>query len=80
MALRDRRNNRAVRLDPQTLRLYDRVRRGRTRLAVAPLTAEGACGNCFNILPLQQQTEVRREDSLIRCEQCGVILYPLDGA
>jgi predicted nucleic acid-binding Zn-ribbon protein len=60
--------------------MYERVRGGRTRLVVAPLTAEGACGNCFNILPIQQQSEIRRVDSLIRCEQCGVILYPDDGA
>jgi uncharacterized protein len=73
--LRDRRNNHVIRLDPRTLQLYERVRRGRSRMAVAPLTAEGACGHCYNILPIQQQSEVRREDALVRCEACGVILY-----
>lgn len=77
--LKDRRHNSAVRLDPKTLRLYERVRTGRSRLAVAPLTSEGACGNCFNVLPIQRQTEVRQDDALIRCEQCGAILYPEDG-
>jgi uncharacterized protein len=77
-ALRDRRLNQTVRLDPQVLRMYERVRTGRTRLVVAPLTSEGACGNCYNTLPLQQQSEIRREDALIRCEQCGVILYVED--
>jgi len=78
--LKDRRNNQALRLEPQALRLYERVRSGRTRTAVAPLTSEGACGNCYNILPIQQQAEIRREDRLVRCEQCGVILYPAESA
>lgn len=78
--LRDRRSNHAVRLDQATLQMYERVRRGRSRLAVAPLTSEGACGNCFNILPIQQQSEVRRDDALVRCEACGVILYAQESA
>jgi predicted nucleic acid-binding Zn-ribbon protein len=44
-------------------------------MVLAPLTSEGACGNCFNVLPVQEQTEVRRGESLRRCEGCGVILY-----
>jgi predicted nucleic acid-binding Zn-ribbon protein len=73
--LRDRRENAAVRLDPQSRRLYERLRVGRSRMVLAPLTEEGACGNCFNVLPVQEQTEVRRGESLRRCEGCGVILY-----
>jgi len=74
--LRDRRENHAVRLDKNSLRLYERVRAGRSRVALAPLTNEGACGNCFNILPIQEQAEVRGGQTLKRCEACGVILYP----
>ena len=70
-----RRENAAVRLDPQSRRLYERLREGRSKMVLAPLTAEGACGNCFNILPVQEQTEVRRAERLHRCEGCGVILY-----
>lgn len=73
--LRERRENQAVRVDPQSRRLYERVRGGRSRLALAPLTEEGACGNCFNVLPVQEQTEIRRGEMLHRCEGCGVILY-----
>ncbi|HEX6308847.1 MAG TPA: hypothetical protein VFZ69_11705 [Longimicrobiales bacterium] len=73
--LRDRRENHAIRLDPQNRRLYERVRAGRSRVALAPMTAEGACGHCFNVLPVQEQTEVRRGETLRRCEGCGVILY-----
>lgn len=73
--LKQKRENAAVRLDPQSRRLYERLRVGRSRMVLAPLTAEGACGNCYNILPVQEQTEVRRAESLRRCEGCGVILY-----
>lgn len=77
----ERRANYTVRLPQPSLRLYERVRSGRTRQVLAPLSAEGACGSCFNVLPVQQQSEVRREGALVRCEACGVILYPQpDGA
>ena len=73
--LRERRENEAIRIDEPSRRLYDRVRAGKSRSVLAPLTNEGACGNCFNILPLQEQTDVRRGETLRRCEGCGVILY-----
>ncbi len=74
--LEDRRHNHVIRLDPQALRLYERVRGGRAKRVLAPMTPEGACGNCFNMLPIQEQAEVRRGATLRRCEGCGVILYP----
>jgi hypothetical protein len=73
--LKDRRANHSVRIDPKAVRLYERVRGGRSSRALAPMTEEGACGHCFNILPLQEQTEVRSGGALRRCEGCGVILY-----
>ncbi len=73
--LRDRRENEAGHLDVQSRRLYDRVRKGKSSVALAPLTEEGACGHCFNVLPLQEQSMVKRGTSLHRCEACGVILY-----
>lgn len=76
--LRDRRENHAVRIDRAALRLYERVRSGRSRVALAPLTPEGACGACFNVLPIQEQSEVRSGVALKRCEACGVILYAPD--
>jgi predicted nucleic acid-binding Zn-ribbon protein len=39
------------------------------------MTPEGACGHCFNTLPLQEQSEIRSGSTLHRCEACGVILY-----
>jgi predicted nucleic acid-binding Zn-ribbon protein len=61
-------------LDPRELRLYDGIRAGGRRRAVAELTSDGACGNCFGMIPLQLQNEIRHGSSLIRCEACGVIL------
>lgn len=79
--LRDQRNNHAGRLNPNTLRLYDRVRGPQgNRRALAPLKSDGACGNCFNIVPLQERSEIRSGRELRRCEACGVILYPEDEA
>lgn len=74
--LNEQRHNQAVRLDSSSLKLYERVRAGRSRRVLVPLTAEGACGNCFNVLPIQEQLEVARGETLKRCEGCGVILYP----
>jgi predicted nucleic acid-binding Zn-ribbon protein len=73
--LRDKRENLATRLDPASRRLYDRVRSGKAKVVLARMTDEGACGHCFNVLPLQEQSEVRRGQTLHRCEACGVILY-----
>lgn len=74
-ALRDRRRAHAEQIPQQNLRLYERVRTGRRKVLV-PLTASGACGNCFNTLPIQEQSRVRDSDKLHTCEACGVILYP----
>lgn len=76
--LRDRRENHALHLDAAALRLYERVRAGRTRVVLAKLLGDGACGHCFSVVPIQQQTEIRRGGALQRCEACGVILYPED--
>lgn len=74
--LSDRRKNHAVRLDPASLKLYERVKSGRAKRVLAPLTAEGACGNCFHQLPIQEQANVRNGGvPPMRCEVCGVILY-----
>ena len=77
-ALKQQRGDYAKQIDTNAVRLYERVRSGKRKSALAPLGADGACGNCFNILPLQEQSEVRRGNSLHRCEACGIILYPDD--
>ncbi len=74
--MRDRRNNLAIRVDSRALALYDRIRAGRSHVAMAPLTEEAVCGNCFTAVTVHQQMQIRRMASLICCEGCGVILYP----
>jgi uncharacterized protein len=73
---RDRRENQAMRLDQQALRLYQRVRAGRTRAALAPLMADGACGHCFNVVPMQEQREIKSGSGFARCEACGTPYHP----
>jgi predicted nucleic acid-binding Zn-ribbon protein len=71
---RDRRENRALRIDDSVRTLYDRVRGGRTTRALAPLV-DGVCGSCFTSIPLQRQAEIRAGRTLYVCEACGVILH-----
>ena len=61
-------------MDAREVHLYESIRAGGRRLAVSELTEDGACGNCFGVVPLQLQNEVRHGRGLIRCEVCGVIL------
>ena len=55
-------------------RVYDSFHESGRPVVVAPLLEDGACGHCFGLIPLQLQNEIRRNESLIRCENCGVIL------
>ncbi len=73
---RDRRHNLAIRIDERALGLYDRIRAGRSQIAMAPLTEEAACGNCYTAVTIQQQVQIKGLSTLVCCEGCGVILYP----
>jgi len=64
----------AKRVPGSDLHSYERIRSGGRTVAVAALTPDGACGNCFSLIPLQLQNEIRKGTSLIACEACGVIL------
>ena len=77
--LKRKRDEFARTVNPRQLQLYQGIR-GRTgRQAVAELTADGACGYCFSMMPLQIQNEVRHGTDLVRCEACGVILTAPEG-
>ena len=76
--LKDKRENKLIRLDDNAARLYERIRGGKTDVALAKLTKDGACGHCFSMIPLQEQNEIRRREALHRCEACGVILFAED--
>ena len=72
--LREQRDRHAKAMRPQELRTYEGIRGVGRRQAVAELTADGACGNCFSMVPLQLRNEVRTGGGMVRCEVCGVIL------
>lgn len=57
-------------------RVYQSFHTSGRAVVVAQLTEDGACGHCFNVVPLQLQNEIRGGGAtgLIRCEACGVIL------
>ena len=76
--LEKKRESFAAELDDEELRIYEAIRGKGQRAAVAELTEDGACGNCFGIVPLQHQNEIRHGEALIRCEACGVILAAPD--
>jgi predicted nucleic acid-binding Zn-ribbon protein len=63
-----------VHIQPQVLAAYDRIRRGRSGLAVVRIVKKGACGGCFQEIPPQRASEVRRNNRIILCESCGRIL------
>ena len=73
-AMETERAEAAKEVDPEELRVYDAIRGNRGRAALAALTEDGACGNCFSMIPLQLQQEISSGESLYRCEGCGVIL------
>jgi len=66
----------AAGIDPGERRIYDSIMAGARDVAVAELTQDGACGNCYNMVPLQIQNQIRHGDGMFRCEGCGVILTP----
>ena len=64
----------AAKIEPRYLRVYDHLARAGRRLAVAPMTEDGACGSCFSVIPLQVQNDIRTRAPLVRCEACGLIV------
>ena len=71
---KERRDQVRVHINPRLLTAYDRIRKGRTGLAVVRVVKNGACGGCFQEIPPQRVSEVRRNDRIILCESCGRIL------
>ncbi len=75
-ALQTERDAFAAGIDPGERRIYDSIMAGARDVAVSELTQDGACGNCYNMVPLQVQNQIRHGDGMFRCEGCGVILTP----
>jgi predicted nucleic acid-binding Zn-ribbon protein len=70
--LREQRQTHASAMGPKELRTYEGIRGSGRRKAVAALTPDGACGNCYSVVPLQLRSEVKA-GGIVRCEGCGVI-------
>ena len=71
---KQKRENLAIRIDRQTLNLYERIIRSRTDRAVVPLR-NGSCSGCYAEIPLQKIADIRKCDRLLTCDICGRILY-----
>ncbi len=61
-------------IEPGYLHVYENLMLSGRKVAVAPMTDDGACGSCFSLIPLQLQNEIRSTAPLVRCEACGVIV------
>jgi predicted nucleic acid-binding Zn-ribbon protein len=61
-------------ITPEDLRLYQSLRKGPGSLAVAELQ-DDTCNACGVSLSASARQEVRNGPGLIRCRQCGRILY-----
>ena len=75
-ALQAERDAFAEGIDPSDRQIYDSIMAGARDVALAELTQDGACGNCYNMVPLQIHNQIRHTNAMIRCEGCGVILTP----
>jgi len=72
-----RRNELAGTLSDSVLALYERIRTHRTGAAVAEVR-NGLCTACNVLLRPQAYNEVRRNDAVLTCENCGRILYYIE--
>jgi hypothetical protein len=60
------------RIPPQILQHYDRLRaRGKKGIA---LVRHGVCGQCHMQVAVGLLAQLRRQDNLYRCENCGAYL------
>ena len=74
-ALYEEREKAVVAVEERLLKSYEKIRaNARNGLAVVSVR-RGACGGCFNVVPLQQQAEVREQRKILVCEHCGRIIY-----
>lgn len=61
-------------VERRPLNLYNRIRRVVKGGVAVVAVQKNACGGCFRQLAPQRLVEVRRGDTLMRCENCGRIV------
>ncbi len=59
-------------IDQSLLQSYERSRNARGARVTA--VRRESCGACFRLLPPQQRSNVRRNERVLHCENCGAIL------
>ena len=69
-------NDLSKKLKPSVLRTYNKLRT-RYKHVIVPVQSN-VCLGCFAKLPTSYYRAGRKDDRIIKCEQCGRILYWLD--
>ncbi|MFO7890999.1 MAG: C4-type zinc ribbon domain-containing protein [bacterium] len=69
-------NDLEKKLRPSVLRTYKKLRT-RYKHVIVPVQ-DNVCLGCFAKLPTSYSMVGRKDDRIIKCEQCGRILYWLD--
>jgi uncharacterized protein len=64
-------------LSPSVRALYERMLPARNGVAVV-MVRDGSCGACHVLLRPQAYNEVRQNDAVMTCENCGRILYYIE--
>jgi predicted nucleic acid-binding Zn-ribbon protein len=62
----------------QLLQRYERIRRGRTPVAVYALV-RGTCSHCNTAVPMARRVLIVQGTVIENCEGCGVLLYAAEG-
>jgi predicted nucleic acid-binding Zn-ribbon protein len=73
LRLRHEREKLAVRIDKSDLAIYERIRKAKGGTAVVPVR-RNACGGCYHAVPPQKVLELRMNNRIYTCENCGRIL------
>lgn len=67
----------AKNIEPRLFNQYERIRKAKEGIAVAPIK-KASCGGCFSAIPAQKIVEIRELNRLYTCEYCGRILVWVD--
>ena len=72
--LKAKRNETAAKIRKDVSNKYERIRKAKNGIAVAPIV-KSSCGGCFNQIPPQIIIELKKKDMIRTCEYCGRIIY-----
>ena len=73
LRLKHEREKLAVRIDKADLAVYESIRKAKGGRAVVPVK-RNACGGCYHVVPPQKLLELRMNNRIFTCENCGRIL------